>query len=700
MGDSLRKNAYQVLGLECSVGQKEITKRSKEILSRLKIDDLPEYEPDLNIFTNYRTEDTVKEAVHRLSRPRTKIEDYFFWFQITDEGISDGLKLVRDRKYDQAVELWKSKCGENGSKSLIYRKNLALLYSILLAGQRGSGYLKDCLDLWEELLPSDKFWGTFQNVYKADDEVGTTDQVFQDFREKVIGKLSDMFAEISDTNGDKSIYAEYTKRFSITGQKIEQEVLAPIYVKVNELSERLESLNVSDDGVLDNDEKKQIEELINGLRAEFKKLSDLALEEDGKTKAMRDRAAKAIRTVTLDIYNNIGEENESVALMDVALEICGTEGQRNKIKRDINIIRKNIKDSEVVQPVENAINQQDFKTALELIIKDSTIHKNDPDLVGYYENRKQLCITAVATDSYLQGKSSFDEGEWQEAKVKFDEAIKLIENDIELYDFNSEGVKEITQEVQEVVGIINFDNFDQLDGYREKLINQTKEAFEGALEETVLIILIDSHLYSGLCEFLKGSEQAQEKAAPIAKLMEEEKYALALEKIAIARGECKDDKALLFLYNRYEKNCVTSIAGVKYREAMDLFGKSKYAKAEPLFDEVAKLLTKHLDLFNFNEEVVNDKIKQIQEIIPEINGDNLDQVDTYRAKWVDAFAPKEDEEDKGLEGMILIFLWDSYLYAGLSKSLPSIIRKKKTSDWIGQIIVWALILGAIAIFGK
>ena len=52
---SLKNNAYHILGLDTSASEKELLKRSKEIINRIKIDDTPEYDLDLGMFEDFRT---------------------------------------------------------------------------------------------------------------------------------------------------------------------------------------------------------------------------------------------------------------------------------------------------------------------------------------------------------------------------------------------------------------------------------------------------------------------------------------------------------------------------------------------------------------------------------------------------------------------------------------------------------------------
>ena len=87
MTTSLKDNAYHVLGLSAAATSKQILQRSNEIVQRLKIDDVPEYELDIPAFNNNRTEEAVKDALRRLQAPKSRLREYFFWFRIADDCI-------------------------------------------------------------------------------------------------------------------------------------------------------------------------------------------------------------------------------------------------------------------------------------------------------------------------------------------------------------------------------------------------------------------------------------------------------------------------------------------------------------------------------------------------------------------------------------------------------------------------------------
>ncbi len=81
MPNSLKNNGYHILGLDTSASQKDIVKRARDLTKFIQIDDIPQYDLDLGIFENFRTEDSVKDSVQKLTSPKKQIKDYFFLVQ-------------------------------------------------------------------------------------------------------------------------------------------------------------------------------------------------------------------------------------------------------------------------------------------------------------------------------------------------------------------------------------------------------------------------------------------------------------------------------------------------------------------------------------------------------------------------------------------------------------------------------------------
>ena len=339
---TLKNNAYHILGLETTATEKEIFRRSKEIINRLKIDDLPEYDLDVGLFDNFRTEESVKEAIQKLQTPKKRIREYFFWFQVVDGVDEEALKFVKKKDYPNAVRIWRTVSEGNSAKAFIYKRNLAVLYSLLLAVDNNKEYLRESLSLWKVLTDADKFWIVFEKSYELHHEQTASHETITDLRTHVVGYLSDMYAELHQLHKDANYINDFQKIFSARGERVEKTVLGPAYQAINESVEGLEKMKISEDGVIDNEESNRIKTFVGIIQAELNKLIDLGLYDDSQTKAMRDRGATALYSVVLDICNNLGELDKSQKLLQVAVQIAGTESLKNKLNAELGQIQKNI----------------------------------------------------------------------------------------------------------------------------------------------------------------------------------------------------------------------------------------------------------------------------------------------------------------------------------------------------------------------
>ncbi len=344
MSNTLKNNAYHILGLDVSASEKDISKRSKEILNRLLADNTPEYDLDIGMFSDFRTEDSVKDALQRLQSQKKKIKEYFFWLQIADSVDEQVLKFLKTKDYSNAIKTWQNVSDGDGTKNLLYKKNLAILYCLVLSVENNEEYLKDSLRAWEDLINSDKFWTSFSKIYRLHDEQTASEDVINDFRKHVVELLSDIYTELHQIHKDNNYINEFQKAFSIKGEKIEKNVLAPAYQVINKAVEGLEKMEVSKDGKFDKDESEIIKKYITSVQEELNKLIDLGLYDDSQTKIMRDRAANALRSIVIDLHNNLSELEKSKRLLEIAVSLAGTDSLKNKLKGELDQIEKNVKD--------------------------------------------------------------------------------------------------------------------------------------------------------------------------------------------------------------------------------------------------------------------------------------------------------------------------------------------------------------------
>ena len=467
MSNFLINNAYRILGLDGSANQKIILKRSKEIINRLNIDDYPEYDLDIDISEKFRTEESVNDALKRLQNMKNNIREYFFWFNIADtvdEDASNYLQYDDVTSIDNAIEIWKNASNTENSTGLYYKKNLSVLYCLMLFKEDNDELLKESLSNWKEIIDSDKFWISFEKSYAVNNDQTTNSDSMITLRKNISKYISDIYHDLYLQYGDKKYVKNFQDIFGTLGDKTEETLLKPIheliYGTINELKkinlenndsdeDKITEINHAcdkcgktvipntyttyDDGsILCEDckihsrewkEKIKQEETVQGstkavlsinriikkLQLQLDQLHEIGLYENVQSIVVRDHAAESIRRVSITIHNEAHMKNKSLDLLNLAIKISGTESTKEKCQSDIETIGGFIDDDEA-----NAIvlDVGGFFQKKELIIKSDfikykqkQIYYKDVIAIAYYNDDKNYVITLDSKKDDIEIKS-------------------------------------------------------------------------------------------------------------------------------------------------------------------------------------------------------------------------------------------------------------------------------------------------------
>lgn len=506
MINTLLGNSYNILGLENTSSEKEILKRSKEILNLIEIDETPEYDLDIGPVKSLRTERNIKDSIQKLTDPKKRIKEYFFWFDLQDSVDEDAITNIRIQNFPKAISVWREEIKKDNSKSIYYQKNLAILYLILLSiNDDDLNYYKESLELWKNIIRLDRFWNSYIKIYKLNDNLNTSSEIIDIFKDQVLKYLSDIYTALSQKNG-KNYISDFSKAFNIKGEKLEKEVLNPIYNKINDAVEELEAMNITEDGVVDEDEITKVKTLLEKFQNELNKIIELGQYDDGQSKVIRDRAANAIRKTVLDIYNNLRDTEKSTALLNIALKISGTSGMIHKIEQDIKILEKNIKDDEIVDPILELVKAEKWEEALQLIQKQEIKHKNNTGLQEFFNNHKKMCVSLVALKKASEARKKLDAGNFDGSKGEYEEVISLINDNLDLYNVNQEQLQDYIKDIKSMISKVTIRNLSQVDEFRKNTWDMIDKNFKEEYEAYILKCLMDAHMFSMLTEFYKTAK--------------------------------------------------------------------------------------------------------------------------------------------------------------------------------------------------
>jgi len=443
----IEKNAFRILGLDSSANQKEILKRYKEIINRLKIDDFPEYDLDLNLSRELRTEESVNDALKRLQNSKNYIVESFFWFQIRDAVDENAFNDLQNNNLDGAILTWKNASEIQNSKTLFYKKNLNLLYCLTLKNKENDDFLRESLSNWNEIVNSEKFWIGFEKKYSMINDLVNT-EIINDFKKNVIKYISDIYTDLYQQYQDPKYVREFQDTYGILGDKAEKNLLKPIHKSIYETIEELNKISQEEnpnnltksdkkcdncgdalakkyfdyddgsilcetcrknigkewkkrtdnlEGTIEGSKKilSSIQKTTAKLESQLEQLREIGLYENDQSKIIRDHAAQAIRDASVHIHNMAHMSHQSAELMNLAIKIAGTDSMKGQFGSDLKKIHE--------------IAEDDDKTALVLPIpklfgkKDLIVKNNFMEYKG-----KKIYYKDVVATSYHNEESKFN----------------------------------------------------------------------------------------------------------------------------------------------------------------------------------------------------------------------------------------------------------------------------------------------------
>jgi hypothetical protein len=495
--DFFRNNSYHILGIDTSVATNDIQKRAREIITRLKIDDVPSYDLDLESAGNFRNEARVKNAVQNLSSPKQCLKEFFFWFDLEYVDDQNITKLLQKQQIQGTINLWQQTIdnSDNNDKRFSYLKNLLISYTLLLASGRFKPYITPSLQGWEFLTKSDDFWIWFFEQYRQKTEFELNAETMNEFKSHLPELLSDLYAEIGQINQDPDYFKEFQRKFSVKGEKIDKEVLSPIYSKIYSYLDELKSINFDDKDEMSSHKIQKCKTIISKISENLTKLEQLGLYDTSEIKTLRDKVAESIRNVSVAVHNKSNNTDEAIGFVTIASDVCGSESYRKTLEYETYQMEEIRRYNYLLEPISQFMEERKFEDALRLI---STIDPNNvvPFLLEPVKNLKKTSICEIVFKKFDLAKGHIHKNEYSVAKQIFEEIKTLIYQNLGLFNFNKQFIDDIMSDIpSRIEHALLGGNLIELDYFRNDLITIAKKHFTGQYEERILIILIDSKMF-------------------------------------------------------------------------------------------------------------------------------------------------------------------------------------------------------------
>ncbi len=338
------ENAFSILGLSSSATDAEISKRIKEMKREIHIDETPKYDIDSKTFTSKRTTTSVADAEKRLANKNQRLKERFFGFDFTHQEKSLN-KLLNAGENEVLISELKNLKITSAIENFHRKKNLALISTLLLSdGKCVLLNISNSLQAWKEVYEDTLGWKTMAHEYEQVDGV-INKQSVNAFKDTFVDNLAEIYTYLSKKYNNNVYGQAFQKIFGVTDNTYE-EFGAPLINEIIDAVENLEKSNMTEDNILNNDEKKSIDDAIALVTHNLEELNKRGYYDLSKTKAARDKAVESIQIISLELHTKLGEIEWAIKLTDFAKGVVASEQLKSKINNEFIIISiiKTLKD--------------------------------------------------------------------------------------------------------------------------------------------------------------------------------------------------------------------------------------------------------------------------------------------------------------------------------------------------------------------
>ena len=364
MNNVIFNNAYGILGLIPTATQKDTNKRIKEINKYLQIDNTPQYPYDFGVYNRQilRNTGSVQEASQNIANNLSSIVHSFYRVYCSNsrqKGYLD--KIENSFNFENILGIYNTA----GEINLVFVKNIAITMTLyLLSGrvkaQEVGVVAKQCISLWHKIFSDNKYMSDFKKLFMSNDEIGMDDSIFKGnhIKNTLLKELTKVLEDISNLYKTDAVLSEFIKIFAPLGITNDLKIVDEIYANIQKQLDILNGLNISDDDYFDDNERKVLSTAKSIINKELRRLKTLGLYNSEKSIVLRDSIANVVRKHSVDLYNNLNDEEETVTdLINFSVSIAGTTGLKNKLEKELATVTEGYKSKKENEQVNSVLEE-------------------------------------------------------------------------------------------------------------------------------------------------------------------------------------------------------------------------------------------------------------------------------------------------------------------------------------------------------
>lgn len=466
INESLCKNSFNILGLSSSAELKELRRRSQQLLQLCKIEEAPAFDTDIGNVKNFRSENTIRTALEKVSGIQERLKEVFFWFEEYSAESRHSILLISKRKYEDAIKNFDKKKASSVRWLKIKNLALALMFHAFEFSNLKS-YFR-ALDLWKLVYKSEEFWEFYQQYYLLHDDLGTSSFLFKEFKASVCEFILDKTVDFYHQSRNPEVIVECYCAFKKISERMDREILHPITIKIQQEIERLEKIPSSDLNEL------SIRRPFKKIQKYFSHLDEFELSEYTPLTILKNDSAEKLRSIILDFYNHHDNEEVVFSFLDQISKLAISNAVSSKIERDKKQLTETIAWKSIsieFDKIEQLIRDEKLKSAQNAYLKldnDLAIKDLDLSITSRVELLIHYCSTFIQKGHQLFDREDPCRDSQRHAVAVFEHIWKVLNDHLDLVKYNNEKIKEV---VDDISNTLTESTLEDMTAYCDKYID-------------------------------------------------------------------------------------------------------------------------------------------------------------------------------------------------------------------------------------
>ena len=365
-------NPFRVLGLPINASMKEIDRKKKSLGLSIELGISPDQiRAGLLPLEPAPDRELINKSIEQLRNPHSRLIYGLFWFWPLKHSKNEGMNLLCEKKLKDALQYWHEKESLSNSGS-IAKHNMAILYHLtaldieheVIEGVATEKEIEICNSHWKstytrwlDLINSDFFGDCLSEHLQDIDDVRLTSHVVRNIRHTLPRALLSINAELAvnassrDDSGEVKRHIDIMNSSGFNDQIIQQvlrDATKPIVERIHSLCSSIIEKSNSSPG----EANKIVVALLNEIKPLLNSLYLLSPSVTSFVERCHDEVAAILRECVVIYGNETADWKECLKLSSEVESIALGASFRDRVKEDIDFIKRNLELEEEQKKVE------------------------------------------------------------------------------------------------------------------------------------------------------------------------------------------------------------------------------------------------------------------------------------------------------------------------------------------------------------